>query len=333
MTTGLPKTMRAIEISHTGGPEVLTPTSRPVPEPGPGEILVKVEAAGINRPDIGQRKGVYPAPPGVTDIPGLEVGGEVVKIGEAVTGWKTGDRLCALVAGGGYAEYCLAPEPQCLPVPKGLNIIEAAAIPETYFTVWDNVFTRGRLQQGEGFLVHGGSSGIGTTAIQLASATGARVFTTARTPEKIEACRKLGAERGINYQEEDFVEVVKELTGGKGVDLILDMIGGDYVARNLDALGRDGRLVLIAVQRGPIAKVPLLPLIMKRLSVTGSALRGRSVREKGMIAETLKENVWPLLERGRVKPVIHATFPLEEASAAHALMESSTHIGKIVLTI
>jgi putative PIG3 family NAD(P)H quinone oxidoreductase len=238
-----------------------------------------------------------------------------------------------LVAGGGYAEYCLAPEPQCLPVPKGLSIIEAAAIPETYFTVWDNVFTRGRLQQGEVFLVHGGSSGIGTSAIQLANATGARVFTTARTSEKIEACLKLGAERGINYQEEDFVEVVKELTDGKGVDLILDMIGGDYVARNLDALGKDGRLVLIAVQHGPTAQVPLLPLIMKRLNVTGSALRGRSVREKGMIAEALKENVWPLLENGKVKPVIHATFPLEEASAAQTLMESSTHIGKIVLTI
>lgn len=333
MTTGLPKTMTAIEIPNTGGPEVLTPTSRPVPEPGPGEILVKVEAAGINRPDVGQRRGFYPAPPGVTDIPGLEIAGKAVAIGENVTKWKQGDELCALVVGGGYAEYCLAPEPQCLPIPKGLSAIEAAAIPETFFTVWDNAFTRGRLQKGETFLVHGGSSGIGTTAIQLAHAIGAKVFTTARTAEKIKACEALGAERGINYEEEDFVEVVKELTGGKGVDLILDMIGGDYVARNLEALGRDGRLVLIGVQHGPKAEVPLMPLIMKRITFTGSALRARSVPEKASIAEALKENVWPLLDSGKVKPVIHATFPLAEASASHALMESSTHIGKIVLTM
>jgi NADPH:quinone reductase len=333
MTDAPPKTMRAVEISRPGGPDVLRVVERPVPGPGPGEVLVRVAAAGVNRPDVMQRQGNYPVPPGVTDIPGLEIAGTIAAAGEGVDGWKPGDDVCALVAGGGYAEYCIAPAPQCLPVPDGLSMIEAAALPETFFTVWDNVFTRGRLREGETILIHGGSSGIGTTAIQLAHAAGARVFVTAGTAEKCAACESLGAERAINYRSEDFVEVVRQMTGGKGVDLILCMVGGDYVTRNLNALARGGRLVQIAVQKGTKAEIVVHLIMAKQLTFTGSTLRPRPVAEKAEIAKALKAHAWPLIEAGRVRPVIHATFALEKAAEAHALMDSGAHIGKIVLTI
>ena len=333
MTDPVPAAMRAIEIATPGGPEVLTPVERPVPRPTAGELLVKVQAAGVNRPDVMQRKGGYPPPKGVTDIPGLEIAGTVAAIGEGVTGWKAGDPLCALVAGGGYAEYCLAPAPQCLPVPKGLSMIEAAAVPETFFTVWDNLFTRGRLTAGEWVLIHGGSSGIGTTAIQLARAIGAHVMVTAGSAEKCEACRRLGAEVAVDYREDDFVEAAKQATGGKGVDVVLDIVGGDYVTRNLNALGMGGRLIQIAVQKGTKAEIVVHLLMQKQITFTGSTLRPRPVAEKGAIAAALKARVWPLIEAGKVKPVIHATFPLADAARAHALMDTSAHIGKIVLTI
>ena len=331
MTVTTPKTMTAIEIQAPGGPEALVPAERPVPAPGPGEVLIQVAAAGINRPDVLQRKGGYPPPPGASDIPGLEIAGSVAALGDGAEGLKVGDQVTALVTGGGYAEYCAAPVPQCLPIPEGLSLTEAAALPETFFTVWSNVFDRGRLQAGESFLVHGGSSGIGTTAIQLARALGSRVFATAGSAEKCRACEDLGAERAINYRDEDFVEIVKSATG-KGADVILDMVGGDYIPRNLKALAPDGRLCFIAFLGGSKITVDFLPLMLKRLTITGSTLRARDVAFKGAIAANLRETVWPLIEAGKLKPVVHQTFPLAQAAEAHRLMESSAHIGKIVLT-
>lgn len=325
--------MLCIEISTPGGPEVLTPAERPDPQPGAGEVLIAVAAAGVNRPDVLQRRGGYPPPPGVSDIPGLEVAGTVVALGDGVAGWGLGDRVCALVAGGGYATMCVAPAPQCLPVPGSLDPVAAAAIPETFFTVWTNVFERGRLVAGESALFHGGTSGIGTTAIQLAVARGARVFATAGTDDKCRASEALGAERGINYRTEDFVAVVKERTGGRGVDLVLDHVGGEYFARNLAALAIDGRLVQIGLMGGAAsAPIDLGAVLRRRLTITGSTLRPRSIPEKGAIAAALRREVWPLVESGRVRPIVYRTFPLREAAAAHRLMESSEHIGKIVLT-
>jgi putative PIG3 family NAD(P)H quinone oxidoreductase len=330
----LPDSMTAIEITRPGPPEVLKATVRAVPRPAPGEVLIRVAAAGVNRPDVAQREGNYAPPPGVTDIPGLEVAGEIVAAAEGVERWRPGDRVTALVAGGGYAEYCAAPAPQCLPVPEGLDLVQAAALPETFFTVWSNVFERGALKAGESFLVHGGSSGIGTTAIQLARHFGARVFATAGSAEKCRVCEALGAERAINYREEDFVTVLKELTGGKGVDVILDMVGGDYIPRNVRSLAVDGRLVQIAFLAGAkVAEMNFMSLMLKRLTITGSTLRPRSVAEKAAIARTLEAQVWPLLAAGTVKPVVDQNFPLAEAAAAHARMESSQHIGKIMLTV
>ena len=326
--------MRCVEISTPGGPEVLVPVERPDPVPREGEVLIAVAAAGVNRPDVLQRRGQYPPPRGASDIPGLEVAGTVAAIGDGVTGWHIGERVCALVSGGGYATLCVAPAPQCLPIPATLDVIAAAAVPETFFTVWTNVFERGRLKPGETALFHGGTSGIGTTAIQLAAARGARVFATAGADEKCRACEALGAERGINYRTEDFVAVVKEPTGGRGVDLILDIVGADYFARNISALAIDGRLVQIGLLGGKAtATIDLGEILRRRLTVTGSTLRARTVQEKGAIADALRREVWPLLEGGRVKPVIYRTFPLEDAAAAHRLMESSEHIGKIVLTV
>ena len=323
--------MIAVEISRPGPPDVLRAVERPDPVAGPGEVLIKVAAAGINRPDIMQRRGSYPPPPGSSDLPGLEVAGTVVAFGSGVTGWRVGNRVCALVAGGGYASLCVAPAPQCLPIPEGLDDVTAAAIPETFFTVWTNVFERGRLRAGETALFHGGSSGIGTTAIQLAAARGARVLATAGSDEKCRACERLGAERAINYRSEDFVQAVMAATAGRGVDLILDMVGGEYVARNLAALAIDGRLVQIGLMGGDAAPLDFRRILTRRLTVTGSTLRPRSVAEKGQIAAALLREVWPLLEAGTVKPVVYRTFPLANAAAAHALMESSEHIGKIVL--
>lgn len=327
----VPQTMTAIEIAGFGPPDVLKPTTRPVPAPAAGEVLVRVAAAGVNRPDVQQRLGQYAPPPGSTDIPGLEISGTVVAQGAGATRFAVGSSVCALVAGGGYAEYCVAPEPQVLPVPGRLSMIEAAAVPETFFTVWTNVFERGRLQAGETFLVHGGSSGIGTTAIQLARHFGAKVIATAGDDAKCRACVKLGAERAINYKSEDFVAVAKELTGGKGVDLILCMVGGAYVPRNIAALAIEGRLVQIAWLGGPNVSTDFMQLMTKRLTWTGSTLRPRTIAQKGAIARELESKVWPLLTAGTVGPVMHATFPLAEAAKAHALMESSAHIGKIVL--
>jgi len=323
----------AIEISRPGDPDVLVPVERPRPVPASGEVLIKVAAAGVNRPDVFQRRGRYPPPPGASDIPGLEVAGVVEEVGAEVRDLHAGDAVCALVAGGGYAEYCAAPAPQCLPVPRGLDYVAAAAMPETFFTVWTKVFERGRLQANESILVHGGSSGIGTTAIQLARAYGARVFATAGSAEKCAACERLGAERAINYREADFVAAVRQLTGERGVDVILDMVGGDYFARNLEALALEGRLVEIATLSGAKAELNIQTIMQRRLTVTGSTLRARPVADKGAIARALRVRVWPLVESGAVKPVVHATFPLRQAAEAHRLMESSAHIGKIVLTI
>jgi len=324
--------MLCIEISTPGGPEVLTPVERPDPVPGPGDILIKVAAAGVNRPDVMQRRGRYPPPQGASDIPGLEVAGTVAAVGDGVRDWHVGDPVCALVSGGGYATLCVAPAPQCLPVPSSLDLIAAAAVPETFFTVWTNVFERGRLKLGEDALFHGGTSGIGTTAIQLAAARGARVFATAGTDEKCRACEKLGAVWAINYKKEDFVAVINEMTGGRGVDLILDIVGGDYVSRNISALAMDGRLVQIGLMGGETATLDLRRILGRRLTLTGSTLRPRSIEEKGQIARALRQEVWPLLEQGTVRPVVYKTFPLAEAPAAHRLMESSDHVGKIVLT-
>ncbi|PYM11092.1 MAG: NAD(P)H-quinone oxidoreductase [Verrucomicrobia bacterium] len=333
MNARIPTTMAAIEIVAAGGPEVLRLARRPTPKPGIGEVLIRVTAAGVNRPDVMQRQGRYPPPPGASDIPGLEVAGVIVGIGENVTSPGVGESVCALVAGGGYAEYCVAPTPQCLPIPRGLDFVQAAGIPETFFTVWTNVFERGRLAAGESFLVHGGSSGIGTTAIQLARARGARVFATAGSPEKCKTCEQLGAERAINYRTEDFVQVVRELTGGRGVDVILDMVGGDYFPRNMDALAVEGRLVQIAFLKGARAEINLMSIMQRRLRVSGSTLRPRSVEEKGAIARAVYKEVWPLIESGQVRPVIHATFPLASAAEAHQLMETGSHIGKIILRV
>lgn len=333
MTSPLPSTMTAIEIAEYGGPEALRPTEAPVPEPGENEVLIEVEAAGINRPDVLQRNGLYPPPPGASPLPGLEVAGRIVRLGMGVRHLKEGQEVCALVSGGGYAPYCVAPAPQTLPVPKGLSMVEAAAVPETYFTVWANVFDRGRLKEGESFLVHGGTSGIGTTAIQLAKTFGATVFATAGGPEKCRACEALGADRAIDYKAEDFVQAVKEATGDRGVDLILDMVGGDYLPRNIEALAPEGRHVSIAFMSGPKAEINIQKIMAKRLTLTGTTLRARTVAQKGAIAQTLQQKVWPLLESRKVRPLIHQTFPLEQAADAHALMESSTHVGKIVLTM
>ncbi|HKF70220.1 MAG TPA: NAD(P)H-quinone oxidoreductase [Stellaceae bacterium] len=328
----LPATITAIEISEPGKPEVLKPASRPMPLPGMGEVLIEVKAAGVNRPDIQQREGNYEPPPGASDIPGLEIAGKIVQVGLGVPHLKVGDEVCALVAGGGYASYCVAPAPQTLPVPKGLTMVEAAAIPETFFTVWTNVFERARFQPGESILIHGGTSGIGTTAIQLTRALGAgQVFATAGTVEKCRACEELGATRGINYKIMDFLKLVRELTAGRGVDVILDMVGGDYFQKNLSALAMEGRLVHVAFLKGAKVEVNLAPIMMKRLTVTGSTLRPRTVEQKGAIAAALHRVVWPLLEKKQVKPVIYRTFRLAEAAAAHRLMETSEHIGKIVL--
>ena len=323
--------MIAIEIRAPGGPEVLAPVERPTPAPAPGEVLIKVTAAGVNRPDIFQRLGRYAPPPGASDIPGLEVAGTIEQLGPEVRDWRVGYEVCALVAGGGYAEYCAAPAPQCLPLPRGLDLIAAAAIPETFFTVWTNVFERGRLQAGESLLVHGGSSGIGTTAIQLARARGARVFATAGSAAKCDACERLGAERAINYRESDFAAVVRDLTSGRGVDVVLDMVGGEYFARNIDVLAVEGRLVEIATLHGVKAELNIQTIMGRRLTITGSTLRPRPVAEKGAIAAALRQHVWPLLESSAVRPIVHATFPLRDAAEAHRVMEAGTHIGKLVL--
>ncbi len=328
----LPARMTAIGIKTPGGPEALVPEERPVPTPGEGELLIRLRAAGVNRPDVMQRKGLYPPPPGASDIPGLEIAGQIAALGPGIKRWKEGDRVMALVSGGGYAEYCLAHASHTLAV-SGLPLEEAAAVPETFFTVWHNVFERGGLKAGETFLVHGGSSGIGTTAIQLAKQFGARVFTTAGSDEKCQACRKLGADLAINYKTEDFVAACKKTTDGKGVDLILDMVGGDYIERNYEAAAIEGRIVQIAFQGSPRAMVDFRRIMLKRLHHTGSTLRSRSVADKGAIARRVEEKVLPLLASGKVKPILYKTFPLKDAATAHALMESSRHIGKIVLTV
>jgi len=324
--------MTVIGIKAPGGPEMLVPEQRAVPIPGDGEILVKVAAAGVNRPDVMQRQGLYPPPPGAPDIPGLEIAGKVVALGPNVKRWKTGDRVMALVVGGGYAEYCLAHGSHALPI-GGLSMVEGAAIPETFFTVWHNMVERGGLKSGETFLVHGGSSGIGTTAIQLAKALGARVITTAGSEEKCAACRKLGADVAINYKTDDFVAATKAATGDKGADVILDMVGGDYITRNYEAAAVECRIVQIAFQGGPKAEVNFMRMMLKRLHHTGSTLRSRSVTDKGAIRAAVEDNALPMIAKGKVKPVIYKTFPLKEAAAAHALMETSAHIGKIVLTL
>jgi len=326
--------MMVIEISKFGGPEVLVPADRPRPVPAPGEVLIKVAAAGVNRPDAAQRRGGYPPPAGASDIPGLEVSGTIAEIAPGSIsegGFQIGDEVCALVSGGGYAEFCAAPAVQCLPLPRGFDMVAAAAIPETAFTVWNNVFERGRLKPGEWILIHGGSSGIGTMAIQLAHALGSRVLATAGSAEKCAACERLGAARAINYREADFVAAVRDMTGGRGVDVVLDMVGGDYLPRNIDVLAVEGRLVQIGLQAGATGQLNMGPLLVKRLTITASTLRARSVQEKGAVAAAVRTNVWPLLESGAVKPIIHATFPLRAAADAHRLLESSQHIGKIVL--
>ena len=326
--------MIAVEITRPGDPDVLRPAERPVPQAAPGELLIRVAAAGVNRPDIMQRMGKYPPPPGASDIPGLEVAGTVVDAGpggDAGPRWRTGDRVCALVAGGGYAEYCAAPIPQCLPVPDGMDLVAAAAIPETCFTVWTNLFERGRLQRGESALVHGGTSGIGTTAIQLGAAFGATVFATAGSDEKCAVCEGLGAARAINYKTADFVDAVREATGGRGVDVVLDIIGGEYLQKNVECLAMHGRLVQIGLQGGAKAQLNLATLMQRRLTITGSTLRARTIAEKGAIARELETHVWPLLSSGKVAPVVHRTFPLAEAAEAHRFLESGAVIGKLVL--
>jgi putative PIG3 family NAD(P)H quinone oxidoreductase len=325
--------MRAIEIRNPGGPEELVITDLPTPLPGVGEVLIKVTAAGINRPDVMQREGKYPPPPGASDILGLEVAGIITELGEGVTGCRIGDRVCALVAGGGYAEFCVASASSCLPLPTGVSMIEAAAMPETFFTVWTNVFERGQLVKGERLLVHGGASGIGTTAIQMAAAFGATVFTTAGSAEKCAACERLGAIRAINYHEEDFVDVIKALTDNAGVNVVLDMVGGSYTPRNLNLLAKEGRLVQIAILGGPKTEINWIPVMLRRLTLTGSTLRSRPIAVKAAIAKALQAKVWPLVDSGKIRPVIHATFPLEEAAEAHRVMEVGHHIGKLVLLV
>lgn len=328
----IPDRMTAIEIAGPGGPEVLRAVERPVPRPSAGEVLVRVDAAGVNRPDVLQRLGTYPPPPGASDIPGLEIAGTIVSVHSDASRWHPGDRICALVAGGGYAEYCTAPAVQCLPIPEGMDAVPAAAIPETFFTVWTNLFQRGGLRPGERVLVHGGTSGIGTTAIQLAHASGAVVFATAGSDLKTAACRRLGAAVAINYHTEDFADAIRRETSGAGVDVILDIIGGDYFGRNLECLAMNGRLVQVGLLGGGRAQIDLSRLLHRRLTITGSTLRARTVEEKGALARDVEANVWPLLAAGRVAPIIDRTFPLTAAAEAHRRMESSEHIGKIVLT-
>jgi len=325
--------MIAITIAEPGGPDVLRPVDAPLPKPSTREVLIRVAAAGVNRPDLMQREGKYPPPPGASEVPGLEIAGTISACGPGVERWREGDRVCALVSGGGYAEYCVAPDVQCLPLPSTLDPIAAAGVPETFFTVWANVFERGRLREGESLLVHGGSSGIGTTAIQMARAFGARVFATAGSADKCRACERLGAERAINYRTQDFATIVTELTNGRGVDVILDMVGGAYFSRNVESLALDGRLLQIALLGGAKAEINLLHLLRRRLTITGSTLRARTVAEKGAIAGALERAVWPLIESKKVLPLIYATFPLKQAAEAHRLMESGSHIGKIVLTV
>jgi NADPH2:quinone reductase len=330
----VPQTMSRIEVPSPGGPEVLRLTAGPVPSPKPDEVLIRVLAAGVNRPDVAQRSGSYPPPPGASPLLGLEVAGEIASVGAEVTQYKPGDRVCALTNGGGYAEYCVAPAPQCLPWPTGYDAVRAAALPETYFTVWANLFQGGRLARGESTLIHGGSSGIGVTAIQLAREFGATVYATAGSGEKCAACVKLGAAAAINYRTQDFVEEIARLTGKRGVDVVLDMVGAPYLQRDLRVLAMDGRLVLIAFLQGSKAEnFDFVSVMTKRLTITGSTMRPRSTAQKGAIAAALREKVWPLLDAGRCGPVIHATFPLAEAASAHRLMESSTHIGKIMLRV
>lgn len=329
----LPDKMTVIAMTAPGDPDVLQPQTRDLPKPSDTQILVRVRAAGVNRPDVMQRQGKYPPPPGAPDYPGLEIAGEVAALGAKASRWNVGDKVCALVPGGGYAEYALVDETNALPVPKGFSFTEAAALPETFFTVWHNVFERGRLQTGETMLIHGGSSGIGTTAIMLAKAFGAKAIATAGSKEKCDACVTLGADFAIDYKTQDFVALTKEHTGGKGADLIVDMVGGDYVERNLDAAAVEGRIVQIATQKGFKVEMNLLKIMSKRLTFTGSTLRPRPVADKAAIADALRTKVWPLLDQGKIKPVIDSTFPLAEANKAHARMESSGHVGKIVLTI
>lgn len=333
MNNDLPKSMKAIEITEPGGPDVLKLVERNVPTPEASEVLIRIEAAGVNRPDIAQRQGHYPPPPGAVDILGLEVAGKIIALGKDVTEWKIGDEICALVTGGGYAEYVATPSSLCLPLPKGLTMTEGAAIPETFFTVWTNVFDRGQLKAGETFLVHGGSSGIGTTAIQLATNFGARVFATAGSQEKCHACEDLGAERAVNYKTEDFVEILKDITDGNGIDVTLDMVAGNYVPMDIELAAADGRIILISVLGGTSGEIDFLQLIIKRLVLTGSTLRPRSIKDKSKIARSLKEKVWPFIESGKIKPQIYKIFPLSDVTTAHQLMESSQHIGKIVLKI
>jgi NADPH2:quinone reductase len=326
--------MRLVQASGPGAPEVLSLGTGPVPDPKPDEVLIRVHAAGVNRPDVLQRQGSYPPPPGASPLLGLEVAGEVVAAGPDAAPWAIGERVCALTNGGGYAEYCVAAAAQCLPWPKGYDALRAAALPETFFTVWANLFRSGRLTQGETALIHGGTSGIGVTAIQLAHEFGARVFTTAGSETKCDACLRLGATAAINYRTQDFAAEVKALTGGKGVDVILDMVGAPYATRNIRSLGMDGRLVIIAFLEGSkAAEFDFLPIMLRRLTVTGSTMRPRTTAQKGVIARDLHEKVWPVLDAGRCTPVIHATFPLAQAAEAHGLMETSTHIGKIMLTV
>ncbi len=327
----IPETMRCIEVPEPGGPDALKLGTRPVPRPEHGEVLVKVAAAGVNRPDVLQRQGGYPPPPGASDIPGLEISGTVVEAGPGVSEWREGDEVCALVTGGGYAEYCPAPAPQVLPVPEGVGLEHAGGLPETFFTVWTNVFDRAGLRAGEKLLVHGGSSGIGTTAIQMASQLGARVFATAGSKEKCDACVELGAERAVNYREEDFLEALKEPTGG--MDVILDMVAGDYVRKNISLLRPEGRLVHIAFLGGHKVELNLTPTMLKRLSILGSTLRPQSIEAKAGIARALKEKVWPLIGNGRIRPVVDSTFPLADAVKAHERIDEGTHIGKIILTM
>jgi NADPH:quinone reductase len=328
-----PETMTAVAITTPGGPEVLKATSMPTPKPGPGQVLVKVAAAGVNRPDVAQRMGAYPPPAGHSPLPGLEIAGTVAAAGAGVSRWKAGDKVCALVNGGGYAEYCIAEETAALPIPGGLDLVQAAAVPETFFTVWNNVFERGSLKAGEWLLVHGGSSGIGTTAIQLARAFGARVIATAGSADKCKACLDLGADKAINYRAEDFVAVTREATGGKGADVILDMVGGDYVEKNIIAAAEDGRVVQIATLGGADVKINIARLMMKRITLTGSTLRPRTREVKAGFARALEAKVWPLIAAGKVKVVMDSTFPLAQAAEAHRRLESSQHIGKIVLTV
>lgn len=329
----LPSEMRVVHIAAPGGPEQLQPSTRPIPTPGEGEVLVRVEAAGVNRPDVMQRQGRYPPPAGASDLPGMEIAGEIVSLGAHVTGFKVGDKIISLLPGGGYAAYAVAAAPLCLSIPKGLSMVEAAAIPETFMTVWTNLFERGGCKAGDTVLIHGGTSGIGTTAIQLATVLGAKVYATAGSQDKARACEKLGAVRGIDYRKEDFVEVIKTATQGRGIDVTLDMVAGSYVQRNIEVAAVEGRIVTISMLGGSKAEINLGQVLVKRVTLTGSTLRARTVTQKAAVAHAMRDHVWPLIEAGKVKPVIFKTFPLNEASEAHRLMETSNHIGKIVLTL